>query len=158
MIAPADEGESALERALTRFVHEAGVRMALVVDETGAVISQRGFTRRLDLISASSLAAAIHASSKALGREIGDAAFGPLHHEGKRRHLFLAPLRAGGVVQLLLAVFDGSTSIGLVRVFWDDMLRDLQTAAASGPAAAPRVSADFGREADEALASLFSRR
>jgi predicted regulator of Ras-like GTPase activity (Roadblock/LC7/MglB family) len=157
MLAP-DVGDGAMERALSRFVQEAGVRMALVVDETGAVIAQRGFTKRLDLLSASSLAAAIHASSKALGREIGDTSLGPLHHEGKRRHLFLAPLRAGGVGYLLLAVFENSTSIGIVRVFWDDMGRELDALAAAARAASPpTVSGDFGREAADAIASLFSR-
>ena len=148
--------DAGLEAALSRFVEEAGVRLAVVVDATGGVLAQRGFTRRLDLQSASALAAAIHASSRELGRQLGDAGFGPLHHEGRLRQVFLAPLPANGTPRLLLAVFDGSSSLGIVRVFWNALASELASAAPSH-AVAPPADGGFDREVGERLEALFGR-
>jgi hypothetical protein len=119
-------------------------------------VAQRGFARRLDLMSASSLAAAIHASSRELGRQLGDGGFGPLHHEGRLRQIFLAPVPGDEAPRLLLAVFDASSSLGIVRVFWEALVRELEAAPPATSQSAPlRVAADFDRELGKRLDSLF---
>jgi hypothetical protein len=137
---------------LHAFVHDARVRLALVLESSGQVLAQHGFTRSLDVMSACSLAAAIHASAAELGRELGGTAFGPLHHAGDARQLFLAPVLCGGRTILLLAVFDGASSLGMVRLFWAEFAHRV------GDAMAPRVrvqGTDFERDLEHNLDALF---
>ena len=42
--------------ALARFVRDTGVRVALLLEADGRVIAQHGFTRRVDVTTASTLA------------------------------------------------------------------------------------------------------
>ncbi len=137
---------------LRAFVHDARVQLALVLEASGQVLAQHGFTRSLDVMSACSLAAAIHASAAELGRELGATAFGPLHHAGDARQLFLAPVQCGGRTILLLAVFDGASSLGMVRLFWAEFARRV------GDAATPRVrvqASEFERDLERNLEALF---
>jgi hypothetical protein len=146
---------SSLAEALGRFVRDARVDLALLLEPSGRVLAQHGFTRSMDVMSACTLAAAIHASSAELGRHLGGAPFGPLHHGGTRRQVFLAPLAPGGHTVLLLAVFDGRSSLGVVRHFWMALSRQLDSV--HGGIVPPARAADFERELQRNLARLFGR-
>ena len=145
-----------LDEPLSEFVRQARVSLAVALDPSGRVLAQHGFTRSLDVMSVCSLVAAIHASGSELGRQANGAPFGPLHHGGTGRQLFLAPSVAGPGTVLLLAVFDDRTSLGVVRHFFNDFAqamshvteRDLQTAPMTG---------DFERDLGRNLAVLFGR-
>jgi hypothetical protein len=145
---------NAFAEPLLAFVRDTRVQMGLVLETSGRVLAQHGFTRSLDVMSACALVSAIHASAAELGRHLDGEAFGPLHHAGKDRQVFLAPLRCDGRTVLLLAVFDGASSLGIVRLFWQEFARrvaDAPRAPTSG--AAP----DFERELQHNLAVLFGR-
>lgn len=149
-----DHTASVFADPLQAFVREARVRMALVLETSGKVLAQHGFTRSLDVMSACSLVSAIHASASELGRLLEGEPFGPLHHAGTERQVFLAPLRCGGRTVLLLAVFDASSSLGIVRLFWSEFARRV--------ADAPRtplndLASEFERELQHNLAVLFGR-
>ena len=150
--------ESWLEAPLGGFVREARVRLALVLETSGKVVAQYGFTRSLDVMSACALAAAITASSDELGRQLDGSPFASLHHDGQGRQLFLggAETRRGRL--LVLAVFDDASSLGLVKLYWG-ALRHALVEAATAPAApaAPALAADFERDLDRNLAALFGR-
>ena len=139
---------------LAGFVRDARVELALLLEPSGRVLAQHGFTRSVDVMSACALIAAIHASSTELGRELGEL-FGPLHHGGKGRQVFLAPLMPRGNTMLLLAVFDARSSLGVVRHFWSSLGRQLELAGADvAPSARP---IDHERELQRTLAALFGR-
>lgn len=140
---------------LAEFVRQARVRFALVLEPSGRVLAQHGFGRSVDVMAACALAAAIHASAAELGRELGTA-FGPLHHGGGERQLFLAPLKAGLRSVLVLAVFEEDSSLGIVRHFFGPFARAV---AASAPAEAdpPLAAADLEQELGRNLAMLFGR-
>lgn len=148
--------ETWVEEPLRRFVDEARVQFALLLHPSGQVLGQHGFTRAVDVMSACALAAAIHASSEALGREMESKPFGELHHGGEDRQIFLArtPTPRGDLV--LLSVFDRSTSVGLVRVYFEELRGRLATAAPAVPAD-PALAADFEQELNRSLAALFGR-
>ena len=145
-----------LDQPLADFVRQARVGMAVALEPSGRVLAQHGFTRSLDVMSACSLIAAIHASGSELGRQANGAPFGPLHHSGSGRQLFLAPAAVGSRTVLLLAVFDERTSLGVVRHFFGAFSqalthvteRDLETAPMTG---------DFERDLGRNLAVLFGR-
>jgi len=70
----------ALAAPVDRFAREAGLRLVLLINESGQVLAQRGFARALDVMGVASLAAGIHASSHALAVMLGEGGFHHLHH------------------------------------------------------------------------------
>ena len=148
--------ESWLEEPLRRFVADARVRYALLVHPSGQVLGQHGFARSVDVMAACALAAAIHASAAAMGRELGARPFVELHHAGADRQVFLAEAATARGPLVLLSVFDRATSLGLVRLYCEEFRAALAQAA---PAALrePTLSEDFEKELNHSLAALFGR-
>ena len=145
-----------VEEPLRRFVDDARVLFALLVHPSGQVLGQHGFTRAVDVMSACALAAAIHASAGALGRELEARPFRELYHAGRERQIFLAEAPTPRGCFVLLTAFDRATSLGLVRVYYDEFRLALATAAL--PEALPLAPADdFERQLNRSLATLFGR-
>jgi predicted regulator of Ras-like GTPase activity (Roadblock/LC7/MglB family) len=145
------------EAPLRQFIDDARVRIAVLMQPSGQVLAQAGFARATDVMSACALASAINASSSELGRQLEGKPFSGLHVAGREHQVFLgrAPSARGDL--LLLCVFDSTTSLGLVQVFFDEFRVRL---AALGPAEAiapPRLSADFEADLNRNLAALFGR-
>ena len=145
-----------LDQPLSEFVRHARVNLAVALEPSGRVLAQHGFTRSLDVMSVCSLVAAIHASGSELGRQANGAPFGPLHHGGPGRQLFLAPSTAASGTVLLLVVFDERTSLGVVRHFFNDFAQALSHVTERDVQAAP-MTGDFERDLGRNLAVLFGR-
>ncbi len=145
-----------LDAPLALFVRQARIGLAVALEPSGRVLAQHGFTRSLDVMSVCSLVAAIHASASELGRQVDGEAFGPLHHGGSSRQVFIAPARAGTATVLVLAVFDERTSLGVVRHFFAAFTRELAAVADSGRPLAESTG-DFERDLGRNLAVLFGR-
>ena len=145
-----------LDAPLGEFVRQARVGLAVALEPSGRVLAQHGFTRSLDVMAVCSLVAAIHASSSELGRQANGDPFGPLHHGGRGRQVFLAPVRAGSGTVLLLAVFDDRTSLGIVRHFFGAFTLALARVP-DGEVASGPMTGDFERDLGRNLALLFGR-
>jgi hypothetical protein len=145
-----------LDAPLGEFVRQARVRLAVALEPSGRVLAQHGFTRSLDVMAVCSLVAAIHASSSELGRQANGDPFGPLHHGGGGRQIFLAPARVGSGTVLLLAVFDDRTSLGIVRHFFATFTQALARVTDGDIASGP-MTGDFERDLGRNLAMLFGR-
>lgn len=147
-----------IEAPLRRFVDDARARVALLLHPSGQVLAQCGFTRAIDVMSACALAAAVHATAGELGRQLEGAPFRGLHHAGADRQLFLAPAETARGAYIFLTVFDGESSLGLVRLYFEELVREL-TAAAPPVAVVrePTLAVDFERELNANLAALFGR-
>ena len=145
-----------LDEPLAEFVRQARVGLAVALEPSGRVLAQHGFTRSLDVMSVCSLVAAIHASGSELGRQANGAPFGPLHHAGAGRQLFMAPASVGSKTLLLLAVFDDRTSLGVVRHFYGTFSRSLAHVTERDLETAP-MTGDFERDLGRNLAVLFGR-
>ena len=151
--------EEWVERPLRDFVTEARVLLALLLHPSGQVLAQHGFTRAVDVMSACALAAAIHASSGELGKQLDGKPFTVLHHAGKERQIFLAPVATAGSRFILLAVFDRQSSLGIVQLYFEEFRQALGKAAPATPAERPPVLAkDFEGELNRNLAALFGRK
>src|SRR5215510_16304234 len=118
-----------VEAPLRRFVEDARARLALLLHPSGQVVAQSGFTRAVDVMSACALAAAVHATAGELGRRVDGRAFTGLHHAGTEKQLFLAPAETARGPYICLTVFDQESSLGLVRMFFADLCRELASAA-----------------------------
>jgi predicted regulator of Ras-like GTPase activity (Roadblock/LC7/MglB family) len=150
--------EQWMEEPLRRFIDDARVRLVLLLESSGRVLAQHGFTRSLDVMSACALAAAIHASAAEIGRQLDGTAFTTLHHPGNAQQIFLGELPTARGAHILLTVFDDTTSIGLVRLYFKELSARLSAAtpAPVTPAAAPSL-VDFESDLNRNLAKLFGR-
>lgn len=147
-----------IENPLRGFVEEAGVSLALLLHPSGQVLGQYGFARAMDIMSACALAAAIHVSAGELGRQLEGKPFAELHHAGKERQIFLAEAETRRGIYIFLTVFDEASSLGLVRLYFDEFRTNLANAAPP-PADAPEpmLNENFERELNRNLAVLFGR-
>lgn len=150
--------ESWVQEPLQRFVEDARATLALLLLPSGQVLAEHGFSRSLDVASACALAAAIHASGGELGRMLDGRGFTGLHHAGQDRQIFLAEARTPRATYIFLTVFDSESSLGLVRLYFDEFVARLAAAAPEGEAAAEPVLAEhFERDLNRNLAALFGR-
>jgi hypothetical protein len=114
-----DHFVEALRQPVERFVRDTRVRLVLLINTSGQVLGQHGFTRTLDVIGVAALGAAIHASSTALARLLAQPGFEHLHQAGQREQVFLGSFRTPSEDLILVTVFGEDSSIGLVRVFFE---------------------------------------
>ena len=147
-----------VEAPLRKFVEEARTVLALLLHPSGQVIAQYGFGRAVDVMSACALAAAIHASAGELGKQLDGRAFRGLHHAGRDRQLYLAEAGTPRGAFIFLTVFDQESSLGLVRLYFDEFCKNLAAAAPAAPRRQePVLEQQFEQELNRNLAALFGR-
>jgi hypothetical protein len=150
--------ESWIEGPLRQFVSDAGAELALLLHPSGQVLAQHGFARAVDVMSACALAAGIHASAGELGRQLDGRPFRGLHHVGRTRQIFLAEALSPRGTYIFLTVFGPESSLGLVRLYFDELVKGLAAAApADVPSQAPALAENFERDLNRNLAVLFGR-
>jgi predicted regulator of Ras-like GTPase activity (Roadblock/LC7/MglB family) len=115
----------ALRLPIQTFVRESNVRIALLVNGSGQVLAQHGFTRSYEVMNVASLAAAAHVSSRALAELTGARRWEHLYHGGQQRQLFLAPLRTPVEELILVAIFDNDSSLGIVTLFYETLEKNV---------------------------------
>lgn len=111
-----------LEPPVERFAREAGLRLVLLINESGQVLAQRGFARALDVMGVASLGAGIHASSQALAVMLGEGGFSHLHQGGAAAQVFIGPFRTPAEDLIVIGVFGDDSSIGLVQLFFAEFV------------------------------------
>ena len=123
-----------VEAPLRRFVEDARARLALLLHPSGQVVAQAGFTRAVDVMTACALAAAVHATA-ARARPAGGrpAVSRAASRGGRASSSFWRRPRPRSGAYICLTVFDQESSLGLVRMFFSDLCRELATAAPPGP-------------------------
>lgn len=150
--------EAWIEEPIGKFVEESGVVFALLLHPTGSVLAQHGFSRAMDIMAACALASAIHASSQELGRLLDGKPFDGLHHGSTQRQVFLAETKTQRGLYIFLTVFDSNSSLGLVRMYFDEFRQNLAKAAPALPEApGPTLDENFEQELNKNLAIMFGR-
>lgn len=144
-----------LQVPVERFVTESGARLTLVLTPAGQVLAQFGFTRAVEVMSAAALAAGIAASTGEIVRMLHEPEFRALNHQSPRHGIFLRRFTTPRGALLALVVYGANTSIGLVQLFFEDLVSDLGAAAPPPPKRGPVLAADFERDLNESLATLF---
>lgn len=98
---------------LDTFVQDAQAHCAMLVDRSGRLLTQAGDTGVMDNITFASLVAGDFAASDQLARLLGEEEFASLYHAGEGRSMFLADISGWGI---LAALFDGKTTLGMIRL------------------------------------------
>jgi hypothetical protein len=140
---------------MERFVRESGARLTLIMTPSGQVLAQYGFTRAVEVMAAAALGAGIAASTGEIVRMLEESTFQALNHQGAAHGIFLVQFDSPRGGLLALVVYGADTSIGLVQLFFEDLVADLASAAPAAPPRGPVLAADFERDLNQSLATLF---
>jgi hypothetical protein len=92
-----------------------------------------------------------------LGRQLEGRAFSGLHYAGPAKQIYMAPVATVRGTYICLTVFDDDTSLGLIRIYFEELERELIAAASAEEAPVPAAALASGFEADlnRNLAALF---
>lgn len=142
---------------LDRFLAESEARVVLLMTAAGQVVAQHGFTRSLDVMAAAALGAGIVASTTEVARLMEQDSFGALVHQGSEQGMLLSGFNTPRGRWVGLVVFGSETSVGLVQLFWDELVRELVAAAPPETTQAPVLAENFERELNASLHALFGR-
>lgn len=142
---------------LDTFLAESSARLVLLMTTSGQVIAQHGFTRALDVMSAAALGAGIMASAQELARTISWPPFATMAHQGARQGHFLARFETPRGTWIGLVVFGPETSLGLVQLFFNQLIVQLRSAAPVVEERREVLAADFERDLNTSLRTLFGR-
>lgn len=145
--APKATEPHALQAALDRFAGEARVRLALLMEGSGRILARHGSATGVDLAAMTTLGAGIQSASREMARMLGQPHFQQLYQGRGDRQLFLAPIPTPTGELILVALFGTATNVGLVRVRFEEMLREsAEVGWSSGGAPAARDAAAFEAE------------
>jgi tetratricopeptide (TPR) repeat protein len=133
-----------LKPRLEGFIREARVRLALVLDSSGRLLTQHGFTRDLDLAAFGSLAVGVHAAAKENARMMGQAGFTQLYQGRGDHQLFMGTIASPTGELLMVTVFGEEATIGLVRALFREFTGELSRTNW------PAISSSLRRESLEA--------
>jgi predicted regulator of Ras-like GTPase activity (Roadblock/LC7/MglB family) len=142
---------------LDTFLTESAARVVLLMTSAGQVVAQHGFTRSLDVMSAAALGAGIMASTAEVARIMGTPHFGALVHQGTKQGVFLSAFDTPRGRWIGLVVFGPDTTVGLVQLFFDRLVRELAAAAPPEGERGPVLAENFERELNASLHALFGR-
>lgn len=141
----------ALKPPIADFVRESRARIALLINGSGQVLAQHGFTRSYEVMNVASLAAAAHASARALAEMTDANRWTHLHHAGKQRQLFLAPVKTPVAELILVVIFDSDTSLGIVQLFFERLTASVAALPEFQQALAETTQQHFERDLEAGL-------
>lgn len=142
---------------LQTFISESSARLILLMTTSGQVVAQHGFSRSVEVMTAAALGAAIVASTEELARVMGSPRFAALVHGGSRQSCMLSAFGTPRGRWIGLVVFGSETSVGLVQLFFDQMVTELVSAAPREQPPPSPLPENFERELDTSLKELFGR-
>jgi hypothetical protein len=142
---------------LQTFITESSARLILLMTTSGQVVAQHGFARSVEVMTAAALGAAIVASTEELARVMGAPRFAALVHGGSRQSCMLAAFGTPRGRWIGLVVFGSETSVGLVQLFFDQMVEELVREAPREQPQGQLLPENFERELDTSLKELFGR-
>lgn len=146
----------ALKPPIAEFVRESRARIALLINGSGQVLAQHGFTRSYEVMNVASLAAAAHASARALAELTDASRWTHLHHAGKERQLFLAPVKTPAAELILVIIFDEETSLGIVQLYFEQLTAAIAALPEFQEALAQTTQQNFERDLEAGLQKVLT--
>jgi predicted regulator of Ras-like GTPase activity (Roadblock/LC7/MglB family) len=141
----------ALKGPMRHFVRESRARIALVVRGSGQVLGQHGFAGGYEVMNVAALAAAAHASARALAQVVGSRGWQHLYHDGAERSIFLAPIPTPVEELIIVVIFDNESSLGVVQYFFERFADETAQLTAFQRPGAGTSQASFERDLEAGL-------
>ena len=113
-----------LDRLLLTFLDATSARCALLVDRSGQLLTFAGDGLTFDGTTFASLAAADFSASDQLAKLLGEDEFKALYHQGAKDSMYLVDIHGRAI---LAALFNGGTTLGLVRLTTRNLLPEIET-------------------------------
>ena len=113
-----------LDRLLLTFLDATNARCALLVDRSGQLLTFAGDGLTFDGTAFASLAAADFAASDQLAQLLGEDEFKALYHQGAKDSMYLVDIHGRAI---LAALFNGGTTLGLIRLTTRNLLPEIET-------------------------------
>jgi predicted regulator of Ras-like GTPase activity (Roadblock/LC7/MglB family) len=108
------EGEfRKIESELQKLHTQANAKVVFLVDKNGQLIASAGETHEIDTTSLASLTAGNIAATGGIAKLLGEREFTILFHEGEKDNIHISLI---GQRVILVVIFDGRSSLGLVRL------------------------------------------
>jgi predicted regulator of Ras-like GTPase activity (Roadblock/LC7/MglB family) len=102
-----------ISSVIERLGRESNAKVCYLVDKNGQLIASSGETASIDATSLASLTAGNIAATGGLAKLLGEKEFSILFHEGEKDNLHISLV---GQRVILVVIFDGRSSLGLVRL------------------------------------------
>jgi predicted regulator of Ras-like GTPase activity (Roadblock/LC7/MglB family) len=109
-----EEDARDLTQRLDAFLKASRASLVILIDRSGQVIAERGYSRKRDAEELAALSAAAFAATEQVAKLIGENSFSVLFHQGEERNIHLSVV---GDTALMLTAFDDRTTLGLVRLY-----------------------------------------
>lgn len=148
-----------INSVIDRLAREANAKLIFLVDKNGQLIANCGETENIDTTSLASLTAGNIAATGGLAKLIGEKEFSVLFHEGEKDNIHISLI---GARVILVVIFDGRSSLGLIRLrvkkageelqaIFDALMKKVESESGGGGLDSP-----FAEITDEDIDNLFS--
>src|SRR5262245_14596743 len=151
-----EEEQRQIQATCDRLAKDANALAVLVIDKNGQEIARSGQTEHLDVTSLSSLFAGNVAATGGIAKLLAEKEFSGQFHEGEKTnvHISLVAQRA-----ILVVLFDGHSSLGLVRLrvrkASDELTKIFDRIVAKMAEGKGATSQVFGEITDDDIDNLF---
>ncbi len=116
------EDVNKIDGVLEEFLSASQARAVLLIDSEGHLVTKRGMTSSFDTDSLSALVAGSFASTRELARILGEAEFSVIFHQGQNENIQIS---MAGERALLVIIFDDRTTVGMVRIYCQELSNEL---------------------------------
>ena len=113
---------------LDKVVSSSLAHSVLLIDRSGQLIAQYGNTLDIDVLSLSALTAANFGATAEIAKILGEEEFTLLFHKGKTENVYFTAI---GEHVIMVTLFDGKTSLGLIRLRINQIVDELSNALVS---------------------------
>ena len=149
------EDVDSINAILDAFLKQSAAKCALLVDKDGHMVTYRGQSRKVDLDTISALVAGSFAATREMAKLLGEEEFTALFHQGRSDNIQLSLV---GDRALLTALFDETTTVGMVRLYATDAAKRMAALfkkKASEPATVPVGPAEVDQQFKAGTASTL---
>lgn len=110
------------DQAMDELLRRSEATAAIIIDNGGPLLRQRGTVDGLDTTTIAALAAGSFSATQAMAEHVGETNFSSLYQQGESRSIFLGKIDDS---VLLVVIFKAETSAGAVKYYAADAIRQI---------------------------------
>jgi predicted regulator of Ras-like GTPase activity (Roadblock/LC7/MglB family) len=141
---------------LEDFLERSQAKCSLLIDKEGHLVTKKGFTKSFDTDSIAALVAGSFATTREVAKQLGETEFTVIFHQGRNEHIHIGLVAERALV---VVIFDDRTTLGMVRLYAEELTQKLTEALAAAQerqkGRSASVSQEYGQAAEQALDDFF---